>query len=504
MNFAKAASVKPSQSSMASGSAVGGMTGGRSWKQIVEEAEKKEILHIKITKTVDSANGTKPKNLTLEDLATFIFDVLKVDYNNCSALDLYSGRYDSRFIELKPGVEPTPYLRSEPVIYMKHEITVTSIKNRSTKVTFRNVPLNVPDEELLHLAYHYGTPVDNKVDREVLTNNKIRGMKGSTRFIHMNLDKGKSFQNYYWMEGPLPGDQGRRVVVTHPGQAQQCSHCLRRAGEGCPAAGNGKNCEAAETPRGQMKEYMQKLRTSCGYASLKVMNAESQARLYPSPYNSEPGFEGMVEEAEKEEDEPIVLQNPIAQRDKEIENKKEEVDCLKKALEQKDRDQKEMEESTDKINKMNEDLKLKLATATKQLNRSKVLLERKLEEKFENSDWDPEANSGFEITAMANLLTDEDIETVVEVGEERSKRGDFLTKLTKKIQPEDKEKMKKLEIVKNKIIERRLSLASSSPVRGRTESVGKRQNSDDIDNNPAKPKQRDNPSRLLQPKTIHP
>ena len=78
-------------------------------------------------------------------------------------------------------------------------------KNKSTRITFRNVPLNVPDEELLHLAYHYGKPVNDTVTREVLTNVKSRGIKGSARYIDMNLNDGMTFENYYWMEGPLLG-----------------------------------------------------------------------------------------------------------------------------------------------------------------------------------------------------------------------------------------------------------------------------------------------------------
>ena len=84
----------------------------------------------------------------------------------------------------------------------------------------------------------YGSPVENKVQYEVLRNSRNKGHTGSTRFVDMELNEDSSFNNYYWMEGPFPGDQGRWVLVLHSGQAQQCSNCLE-IGPNCPAAGNG-------------------------------------------------------------------------------------------------------------------------------------------------------------------------------------------------------------------------------------------------------------------------
>ena len=37
--------------------------------------------------------------------------------------------------------------------------------------------------------------------------------------MDMQLTEGMCFENYYWMEGPLPGDVGKRIVVLHNGQA---------------------------------------------------------------------------------------------------------------------------------------------------------------------------------------------------------------------------------------------------------------------------------------------
>ena len=150
-----------------------------------------------------------------------------------------------------------------------------------TRVTFKNVPLNVPDEEIIHLCMSYGSPVENKVQYEVLRNSRNKGHTGSTRFVDMELNEDSSFNNYYWMEGPFPGDQGRRVLVLLSGQAQQCSNCLE-IGPNCPAAGNGKLCkDEFKTPRAKMSVYMNSLKITKNYTSLKTQYLESQVRKYP-------------------------------------------------------------------------------------------------------------------------------------------------------------------------------------------------------------------------------
>ena len=122
--------------------------------------------------------------------------------------------------------------------------------------------------------------------------------------------------NYYWLEGPLSGDQGRRVLVLHNGQMSQCSHCLRKSGNGgCPAGGNGKACFLMKTPRAKMATYMQSLYAQVGYVSLKTKHMEQQARSFPSL----PGFDSDIPSNMEENDlEDLVPVNPIEEKDKQI------------------------------------------------------------------------------------------------------------------------------------------------------------------------------------------
>ena len=92
----------------------------------------------------------------------------------------------------------------------------------------------------------------------------------------MELEQGVSFENFY------SGDVGKRTVVLHNNQPQQCSDCLRRSGQGCPAMGNGKSCEKSGTRRAKMGEYMENLKKKVGYTSLKIKHAERHAMMFPS------------------------------------------------------------------------------------------------------------------------------------------------------------------------------------------------------------------------------
>ena len=67
--------------------------------------------------------------------------------------------------------------------------------NTTTKILFRNVPLHVPDEELINMCLCYGQS-QGWVTREKLFNNKDRGKIGSNRTVEVLLNEGASFENF--------------------------------------------------------------------------------------------------------------------------------------------------------------------------------------------------------------------------------------------------------------------------------------------------------------------
>ena len=113
---------------------------------------KRNILEIHIKKQIQLQNNeqTKPRNLTFDELSIFIFDILHIQPKDIVTIDYITGRYDHREIKLKPGVEATPFLETKN--YLNPDIKVTKQSQSITKVIFRNVPLNVPDEEIMNVA----------------------------------------------------------------------------------------------------------------------------------------------------------------------------------------------------------------------------------------------------------------------------------------------------------------------------------------------------------------
>ena len=225
------------------------------------------------------------KNLSFEDLGEVLFDILKINPEDCLALDFTTGRYDTREVKFKPEVNVTPYLTvSTPIYFKNHEITVQRVLKNVTKVTFKNVPMSVPDEEIINICKAYSTPVDNIVHREMvrLSGPTKRTITGSTRYVEVNLDSQTHFRNFYWLEGPLPGDPGRRITVLYNGQPQQCSHCLKLSSSSCSAAANGKLCQSMGTVRAKMSVYMESLKLQDGYVPMKTRYLEIQAKNYPS------------------------------------------------------------------------------------------------------------------------------------------------------------------------------------------------------------------------------
>ena len=167
------------QQSLTYAKALGGESAGSSnlkkFAEIVaQQKEQRNVLEVKIKKiqassqTTPSEAPSNPRNLTMDDISELTFDILGIKFEECVGIDFWTGRYDSREIILKPGVDTTKYITTEPIIFKEHEVHVKKMLVGMTKVTFKNVPMYVPDEEILHLCGVYGTVQDNKVHWETI------------------------------------------------------------------------------------------------------------------------------------------------------------------------------------------------------------------------------------------------------------------------------------------------------------------------------------------------
>ena len=72
----------------------------RSFQEILaEEKEKRNILEIKLRRlnvTGEDGNQLKAKYLTFEEVSVLIFDILKINPDDCSGVALATSRYDTK------------------------------------------------------------------------------------------------------------------------------------------------------------------------------------------------------------------------------------------------------------------------------------------------------------------------------------------------------------------------------------------------------------------------
>ena len=242
----------------------------KSFQEIISR-EKVSVLEIATQMIDPPQNATLvEKSLTFDDFADFLFDHLKINPDDCSSYSFSQFSNNSKELKFKPLVDISPYIGS--FSFRGHSFLTRRQGNRTVRLTFREVPHFVCDEELLNIVQCYGAPTDSVMHYDQSPNPKCNGLVNvSTRHMEITLGD-KQIPNYFWVEGVHPGDKSVRITVTHPGQEPQCYNCLC-AGSACPGAGKGKACKSTNTPKARLDEYMQRLRIQHGYVSLKAKHA---------------------------------------------------------------------------------------------------------------------------------------------------------------------------------------------------------------------------------------
>ena len=414
-----------------------------------------EVIFTKIEKVDSEGNKTKHRNLVFDEIGTFLFDVLKISPSDCLRFNFTSGRFDTKEVMFKPGIDITPYLGNFE--FMEHEVTTRKQRNNVTKIVFKNVPLNIPDEEIVNLAESYGKPTDYTVHYEKLTNPRNKGMVGGTRFMEVELFPGAAMYNYYWMEGPLSGDTGSRVTVLHPGQVQQCSHCLKLANMGCQGKGNGKACQAMGSARTTMSTYMEYIKIKHGYSSLKSKYYEQFPNLGGA------GNFGLSDMSEiTDEDGEIVPMNPIVEKDRQIAD-------LKKALEECKREVLEVNVIKESLVKTKHELQISKKMSAE--SQKKIDIAKKVTEKRMSScilDKSSQPGIQEELVNLYSSLADDETFNIVD--DKIVPAEDFLKDVEEKVMErgDNTEERRELELVKNKILEK---VKSKKLFRNRKDSI---------------------------------
>ena len=250
--------------------------------------------------------------------------------------------------------------------------------------------------------------------------------------------------NYYWMEGPLPGDTGCRVTVLHAGKTQQCSNCLKLAPLGCPGKGNGKACTALGTPRTTMYNYMEFIKIKNGYRSLKSKYFEQ----FPNPGGAANFCISDMQETpvNSGDDEDIVPQNPIEEKDRQIAE-------LKKALEESRSEVNDVTDIKDCLVKTRDELKLARHSSimkSKKIDFARKVTEQRMSNSLSNLSDDLEE----ELVSLYSTLVDE--ENFLVENNEILPEENFLKDVEEKLSlrgsiPSERER---LDQIKNKILEK--------------------------------------------------
>ena len=149
----------------------------------------------------------------------------------------------------------------------------------------------------------------------------------------------------------------------------------------------GKACEKAGTPRAKMSIYMETLRKKTGYISLEIKHAEKQAKMFPSilgftgelSSEAELGNLWSMEEREASDD-PLLLLNPIEERDMVISKQKKKIEEL---MEEK-RNNSELEQNMVKVTAEKEKLEGMNEKYVKKLDFARKITERKILETVSN------------------------------------------------------------------------------------------------------------------------
>ena len=275
----------------------------KDFREIMTESKaNRNILEISIPRPETNPNSTpgasQSSGMSYDDFADFLFDHLQVNPKDLLSFNYSLSNFGNKEVGFMPNVDLTPYVGS--FSFHGHTLLTRRQSSRAVRVTFRHVPLNIPDQELLNIIECYGTVTDSVVHYEAVNNPKARGIvNANTRHMEMILSD-KKLPNFIWLEGPLEGDTGARITVTYPGQTAQCYNCLRVGGE-CPGMGKGKLCVEKKTPRMKVDTYMKYLKQKDNFATLKVKYAQAYPLLGVPAVQQQEGTFG----AEEEKDELI-------------------------------------------------------------------------------------------------------------------------------------------------------------------------------------------------------
>ena len=324
------------------------------------------------------------------------------------------------------------------------------------------------------------------------TSNKKGVLVSPTRYVIMNLNNGAKFNNFYWMEGPMAGDPGRRVTVLHHGQVQQCSHCFLTAPTGCKGAGNGRACLKTGQERAKMSLYMKALKTSIGYESLKIKYMRQLSKNFPGVHG-EPDLLNktladnmdLATSGDDDEDREVTIGilsiNPIVEKDLEIAELMKTVEALKSKV----ADIPNLEKSLEDAKTENK----RMLSVSKQVGRRLSVSRRANEQKMTSlikngTNWN-EDSAHLACSHAATLNDDEfDLEEETDEVKPKNEHFNFMKTVEENLDLNDSTQQERLKEMRRLILEQ-----TKTTIKRKIEARGEKRVSE-IDHEKAQPKPR--------------
>ena len=141
--------------------------GDRSYAQIISDSKSLTANIVLKIKLEPCSGDKKSMNISDSQLGDFIFNDLKLPVDDVLQLGFSTGRNNSKEILVKYTTDvrniTTNNINPPHHLYKDYKITISTLDDKSTKITFINVPLNVPIEEIRHLCKVYGKLTDGTV-----------------------------------------------------------------------------------------------------------------------------------------------------------------------------------------------------------------------------------------------------------------------------------------------------------------------------------------------------
>ena len=281
----------------------------------------RNTLILSTPKPSDPAIRAGRQLLSHDQWSKLIFGTFKLPLTEVEGIDFHAGGINAVELKFKEKFD-TSHLINSTANYEGRSFTLSKQEMGSTKVTFKNVPFSVPDEELLHLVKSYGGKMETKqVEHEKvavkLPDGEIKHFESTTRSIHATFPPNRRLRTFYWLQGPLAKDPMRRVVIEHTGQVgKQCSHCLKSSADPIdPCLFNGKSAACKQhnlDGKCSLSRYFIMLRDQDGYSSLKhsFMWGEPEETFSQLKYSDDYQEEEEKEEEEKEKGASPLVSSP--------------------------------------------------------------------------------------------------------------------------------------------------------------------------------------------------